>query len=223
MNRFTDAVRQAVDAGNFYSALPLALALPDICASIDSPGERTGPRYKRWATTWVLPRFAYERTDWDKWPAWHESFPILRSVDDAARARFKEELLQWEDAAPRKVVDLFSAADLYALRCAILHSGADDTREQSAVDQLGHFCFIDHRGSPVRRGGNVYLMEEGPPGAGRIELDVHEFCVKLADAADAWAASIENHAGAQDRMRSSLVWVVTPEQITDWEDRFLHD
>ena len=58
MKRFTDAGRLALEHENWYSALTLALTLPDICASLEDPGpHKTRSRYVRWSRTWIEPHF----------------------------------------------------------------------------------------------------------------------------------------------------------------------
>ena len=48
MERFTTAVYDALNARNWFGALFIALALPDICGALEDPGEAVGIRYKRW-------------------------------------------------------------------------------------------------------------------------------------------------------------------------------
>jgi len=48
MKRFTDAIRKSVQDENWFAALFLALCLPDICGSLETPEENVGVRYKRW-------------------------------------------------------------------------------------------------------------------------------------------------------------------------------
>lgn len=48
MKQFVDAVRQAVSEGNWFGALFMALALPDICGSIETPEAKSKERYTRW-------------------------------------------------------------------------------------------------------------------------------------------------------------------------------
>jgi hypothetical protein len=48
MKRFTDAIRKSVQDENWFAALFLALCLPDICGSLETPEENVGARYKRW-------------------------------------------------------------------------------------------------------------------------------------------------------------------------------
>lgn len=58
MRRFTDAGRASIKSGNLYSALSLALMLPDICASLEDPGPgKTQKRYERWCKRWLEPKF----------------------------------------------------------------------------------------------------------------------------------------------------------------------
>jgi hypothetical protein len=61
MKRFTDAGRAAIDAGNFYAGLSLALMMPDICGSLEDPGRgKSEARYVRWCKVWVEPKFTSE-------------------------------------------------------------------------------------------------------------------------------------------------------------------
>lgn len=59
MKRFTDAVCGALLQENWYAALALALALPDICSSLETPDKaerrKVGRRYARWFKTWLEP------------------------------------------------------------------------------------------------------------------------------------------------------------------------
>ena len=51
-------IRQASRAGLYYAALFPALALPDICAALESDdGIATGPRYISWFDKWVAARY----------------------------------------------------------------------------------------------------------------------------------------------------------------------
>jgi len=49
MKRLTSAVRDSLKAQNWYGALFLTLALPDICTKLESPNSgSSGPRYRAW-------------------------------------------------------------------------------------------------------------------------------------------------------------------------------
>lgn len=52
--RFTQDVRDAVKYRNWYSAIALALTLPDICGKIAYPQMKgSGKRYERWFNEWL--------------------------------------------------------------------------------------------------------------------------------------------------------------------------
>ena len=52
------ATRVALRDGNWYSALALALTLPDICGRLESPSQRSQARYEAWWNSWVEPAYA---------------------------------------------------------------------------------------------------------------------------------------------------------------------
>lgn len=54
MNRYTDAMRQALEAKNWYAALYMALTMPDICSKLEKPGNtKSGERYKGWFDSYL--------------------------------------------------------------------------------------------------------------------------------------------------------------------------
>src|SRR4051812_15968963 len=58
MRRFTEAGRLAINNGNLYAALSLALTLPDICGSLEEPGPfKAQRRYEGWCKAWLEPKF----------------------------------------------------------------------------------------------------------------------------------------------------------------------
>jgi hypothetical protein len=58
MKRFTDAGRRAINDGNLYAGLSLALTLPDICGSLEDPDPgKSQSRYERWCKKWLEPKF----------------------------------------------------------------------------------------------------------------------------------------------------------------------
>lgn len=59
MKQFTEAGRKAIEEDNLYSALSLALMIPDICGSLEDPGPgKSKQRYIAWYTRWALPKFS---------------------------------------------------------------------------------------------------------------------------------------------------------------------
>ena len=57
MKRFTDAGRMAIKEGNLYAALCIALTIPDICASLEYPAEKSKKRYEKWYKKWAESKF----------------------------------------------------------------------------------------------------------------------------------------------------------------------
>lgn len=57
MLRFTQAIEKALADQNWYAALGLALALPDICANVCSPNEGSQRRYVKWYNQYMLPKY----------------------------------------------------------------------------------------------------------------------------------------------------------------------
>ncbi len=58
MDDFLAQIRQAAESGLDYLALMGALALPDMCAGLESPnGLTSGKRYITWFDQWVAPKY----------------------------------------------------------------------------------------------------------------------------------------------------------------------
>lgn len=48
MTDLLDSIRKSLDSENWYAALFVALALPDICGCVEKPLQKSGVRYKWW-------------------------------------------------------------------------------------------------------------------------------------------------------------------------------
>lgn len=58
MNDLLRELRRVADAGYYSVALFTSLALPDICAAMESEdGKATGAKYKAWFDKWVSPKY----------------------------------------------------------------------------------------------------------------------------------------------------------------------
>ena len=55
MERFTSAIRRAVESKNWFGALYLALTMPDICGALEAPRARNGDRYRSWFDRYLAP------------------------------------------------------------------------------------------------------------------------------------------------------------------------
>jgi hypothetical protein len=52
LHRYLADIHHAMNAGAFYSALALSVAIPDICGAIEYPNEKGGKRYREWFDQW---------------------------------------------------------------------------------------------------------------------------------------------------------------------------
>ncbi|MCK6916909.1 hypothetical protein L8Q54_01190 [Enterobacter kobei] len=48
MERFVKSIRQSIADKNWFAAIFISLALPDICGAAETPKANSGERYKRW-------------------------------------------------------------------------------------------------------------------------------------------------------------------------------
>lgn len=112
MKHLVAAVEQAIDQGNWYAALSVALTMPDICARMEQPEVKSSKkRYTDWCDRYLTPRYTREMPSLAI-PGTQESHVFL------------------------------GGGDCYALRCAVLHEGLDSTVTQNAREALDRFTFI---------------------------------------------------------------------------------
>lgn len=60
MKRFTESVRLSLQNRNWYSALTLALTLPDVCGRLESPDSYSKDRYRNWFNRWMQQHYKHE-------------------------------------------------------------------------------------------------------------------------------------------------------------------
>jgi hypothetical protein len=227
MKRFTEAVRLALANGNSYGALLTALALPDICGGLENPRHGSKARYVAWARHWIEPLYTVQFNVWegpafDAWEAERPQLPDFISSSaypdfdlylqdrDRRDAAFEEEYETWKNRRPKQPTVFLPAEDLYALRCAMLHSGSDNAEEQRAAQTIKRYCFI----AP-----GPYLFHNNTGGEG-IQLQVDVFCKDIADKVDEWDMTVADDAGIQLRKERELVWIITPDLTDQWQARF---
>ena len=58
MDDLVKALETAVQNKNWYGALFVALAVPDICGYLESPNDRSQARYERWFEKYMLPKYS---------------------------------------------------------------------------------------------------------------------------------------------------------------------
>jgi hypothetical protein len=60
MEQFTDAIERSLQTSNWYAALLVALALPDIAGWVDDPTATSRARYAAWVEQFVSPDYTRE-------------------------------------------------------------------------------------------------------------------------------------------------------------------
>lgn len=58
MERFTQAVRLAINCQNWYAALSIALTLPDICGGLENPSNKNRDRYVDWFENYLGDKYS---------------------------------------------------------------------------------------------------------------------------------------------------------------------
>lgn len=73
MSNFTNAVKDSLKQENWYSALTLALTLPDICGKLENPNQSSSKRYVNWFDTYLKKKYSID--------AWGEEHIFISGKD----------------------------------------------------------------------------------------------------------------------------------------------
>jgi hypothetical protein len=57
MERFLSSLENALKDKNWYAALFIGLALPDICGKLETPNNSVGDRYRAWVKKYLEPKY----------------------------------------------------------------------------------------------------------------------------------------------------------------------
>jgi len=60
IDKYPTAIRHSLRSQNWFGALFLALAMPDICGALESPQDQVGVRYRRWFERYLTSDYAPE-------------------------------------------------------------------------------------------------------------------------------------------------------------------
>lgn len=94
---------------------------------------------------------------------------------------------------------LLEGADLYALRCAYLHQGADDITDQQAKVILNRFIFTSQTDMHRNWVGNIGGSTEKV-----LQLSAPRFCEDMCAAVERWSADTAGNPAVQARIRDLL-------------------
>jgi hypothetical protein len=70
-----DAIRKAIATENWFGALFMSLALPDICSALEQPARKVGERYRDWFRRYLASKY-------DDPPTW-AGIPVRFTADDS--------------------------------------------------------------------------------------------------------------------------------------------
>ncbi len=170
MDRFVSSIRKAVEDENWFAALFLSLAVPDICGALQNPptGRRgeVGERYRNWFNK-------YLKTKYDP----DNLYELVLSRDPDAIARMDEQGIASLKAMPPNDNCSFTASDCYRFRCKCLHQGL--------IEKEGGETFIFITPPPnenVIHGGSIN---------GMYQLQIDVFCKDVCLAVEHWVEDIK--------------------------------
>lgn len=111
MKQFITAIRKSIADRNYFGALFIALAMPDICGALERPDQSVGERYRSW-----FRRYLNKKYD----PVTQMEF-VSATIPQAATTLPTEMRIALDVAIDPELK--FTADDCYQCRCKCLHEG----------------------------------------------------------------------------------------------------
>ncbi len=174
MERFIESIRKALESKNWFSALFMALTLPDICGALENHGKASPRKYKDWFDRYL--RSKYEpNSRYESIQAWRPE--IIRQLGDAAESLKNQPIDQ-------EIV--FTADDCYRARCKCLHQGL---LEKSSGQQ---FDFITPPPYGAIIHGNIFN--------GVFQLQIDVFCEDVCTGVEEWLRDV----ASDDQIQSGI-------------------
>ncbi|WP_210510186.1 hypothetical protein [Pantoea ananatis] len=183
MERFVSAIRKSSGDKNWFGALFMALAMPDICGALETPEVRNGVRYRRWFDENLKSKYVFETAyDTTKLLRPHEIERLEKTADEDPQSfRILEKLKNHN--LPESLG--FTAQKCWALRNSCLHSGM-------SKDDKKRFAFIP----PHECGGGSHMIfiEE------TLVIRIDRFCEDVCCAVDIWFEENKDDVGFMMRV-----------------------
>ncbi|MDV2986986.1 UNVERIFIED_CONTAM: hypothetical protein Q9R58_22005 [Methylobacteriaceae bacterium AG10] len=190
MERFIRSIEQSLATSNWYSALALALTLPDMCAFAEKGSKVSGNDYAKWFDRWVAPKYVSDQ---------RVAMSMLKDLDQKSDGK-QGILASIKEVFGDKIDDGFipflSGKDCYALRCAYLHNASDDISDQTKQDVLHKFCFFYPDGFIEMH--NCPIPDENQ---NRLALQVNIFCKDICSAVQSWTDEMMRDGAEIDTSR----------------------
>jgi len=157
MNHLTESISQSIENKNWYSAIAIALTIPDICSKITYDSKSNGIKYAKWFDDFVGSNY---KTNYSQ--------DLLESVRKHSTEKDYQNLLKGTK---------LSGNDCYALRCAYLHEGIGEILTQKAREILDEVKFIEP---------NQRMNMHGSIINNKLILHIDEFCQHILNGVENW-------------------------------------
>lgn len=192
MQQYLESMRKAVKDENWFAALFLALAMPDICAKLETPnipkGE-IGKFYRDWFNRYLrkiyTPRNLYElysvTSPWELEPP--ERIPGLPYIEMT-----KEQRINQLKDSPIDFGPGFTASDCWKMRCSCFHTGN--------LEEMQTKWYF----TPPIPGLDIHLCSDEYGNQLQINTFVNDVCLAVEE----WLADVDGNEEIQRRISELL-------------------
>ena len=158
MQHLQDSIKQSLSNKNWYSAIAIALTIPDICSTINDGKQSNGKKYAGWFDKYVGVNYRKEG-----FPDWMVKRIKEHGTEEHVRIALSELYL--------------TGNDCYALRCAFLHEGKGSIIEQRAREILDEIKFVEPNGQ--------FVLHKSIQN-NKIILHIDLFCNHILEGIEEW-------------------------------------
>lgn len=188
MQRFVDSIRKAVKDENWFSAIFIALAMPDICGNLEDPSVgNVGKKYRKWFNQYLKDKYDHENE-------WERRLNIDPSTAKVLidNAKGNANVQQYINDQKKQKIERkcrFTAQDCYKFRCACLHAGM-------AKSERGPINLTP----PMSNGSIVHMAIIN----GDLQLQIDIFCEDVCKAVEVWINKNESNHDIQSRIKELI-------------------
>lgn len=176
MKRFVISVKSSIEANNWFAALFMCLALPDICGALETPERGVGDRYKDWFNRYLKKKYDPDTL-----------YESIANTSPEILESMSQDIIEGWKAQPINKEISFTAEDCYRLRCKCLHQGLSKKMGNNKV----HFTIPDLIGE-----NKVHQNSFN----GVLQLSIDQFCIDVCNAVDMWSEDVKTDTDIQSRV-----------------------
>ena len=180
MQRFIDSISRSVETENWFSALFLALAVPDVCGALENPDNGVGERYRDWFNRYMRRKYNPENL-----------FELVSETSPESLERMPEEAIKSLKSMPPNSECAFTASDCYRFRCRCLHQGLS----QKMGGEKIHFTVPDKNNSITTHMSSFN---------GLYQLQIDIFCLDVCNAVRKWIDDISGNIEIENRIQELI-------------------